>query len=353
MKAAIACKAIALGLADKGHTIREIPVADGGEGMASALTDSQQGDWIRCEVADPLGEIIRAGFGLIDNGTTAVIEMAEASGLDLLGEKVNDPWRASTFGTGQLICEAMDRGVKRVILGIGGSATNDGGTGMAEALGFRFLDSSGSQVSNLPEFLDGVTRIEFPKQSFPAITVACDVVNPLLGPEGCTRIYGPQKGILEEDFEKHEARLQHLAALLDAKDFADQPGAGAAGGLGFGCLAFTGAKLEPGFDLVAETLNLEEAIAKADLIITGEGKIDHQSLQGKAPAGVAKLAKKHGKAVIAFCGVNEAGHAEELFDEIFEIKRGDLDLEESIKAGPDLLRQTAQNASSQFFGSGK
>lgn len=353
MTAATACQAIALGLAEGGHSIREIPVADGGEGMATALTESQNGDWIRCEVAGPLGDRIDAGFGLIEKGTTAVIEMAEASGLDRLGERVNDPWRASTFGTGQLICEAMKRGVKQILLGIGGSATNDGGSGMAEALGFHFLDSSHSPVSGLPENLDEVTQIEFPDRTFPRITVACDVINPLLGPGGCTRIYGPQKGVRDEDIEKHEARLRHLVTLLGAEEFAHQPGAGAAGGLGFGCLAFTGAKLERGFDLIAEALQLEEAIAQTDLVITGEGKIDQQSLQGKAPAGVAKLARKHGKAVIAFCGINETKSAEHPFDEIFEIEREDLDLTASIKAGPRLLRQTTQNASSQFFGSGK
>lgn len=343
-----ACRAIEEGLKNGNHETRCVPVADGGDGMAGTLTDALGGEWREVEVSGPLGALVQAGYGIIENGKTTVIEMAEASGLALLGESVKDPWSASTYGTGQLIADAIAQGAKKVILGIGGSATNDGGSGMALALGYRFLDAEGNEVCAVPANLESVVRIEHPSSpDFPEVTVACDVVNPLLGPDGCTRIYGPQKGILPSDFEKHEARLEHLSSYFGdiGTHSAQIPGSGAAGGLGFGSLVFLNARLVPGFDLVSNILNLEEQVRWADIVITGEGKIDAQSLEGKAPAGVASLAKKHGKKVLGFCGLRGDGDLGACFDRIYEIEKGDRSVEESMRDGAELLKLTVEKVS--------
>ncbi|MEX2578253.1 MAG: glycerate kinase [Verrucomicrobiales bacterium] len=358
MSAMEACRAIAEGLragdSSNGHDIRCLPVADGGDGLARTLTDAQDGEWIEAEVAGPLGEAATAGYGLVDEGRTAVVEMAAASGIALLEDRPKDPWRASTRGTGELILHARGRGASRLVLGIGGSATNDGGVGMASALGFRFLDASGDPVLDLPAELLSVRKMLPPEHSdLPATTVACDVVNPLLGPEGCTRIYGPQKGIAPEEMERHEQRLQHLVALAGetGKEFAARPGAGAAGGLGFGSLVFLGAELLPGFDLVADRLGLERHVAWADLVVTGEGKLDRQSLSGKAPCGVAGLARRLGKATAAFCGVLEDPALESHFGPIREIRQPILTLAENMARGPELLRREAEAAAPAIFSS--
>lgn len=343
-----ACRAIEAGLREQlpeeTHTIEMLPVADGGDGMARALTEAANGEWRTTTVTDPLGEPIEAGYGWLEEERTAVIEMAEASGLALLGERTNDPWSASTSGTGELIAKAMEDGAESILLGIGGSATNDGGTGMAHALGFRFLDRTGTELDDLPAQLDGAITILPPDQpDFPEIIVACDVQNPLLGAEGCTRVYGPQKGIDEADFSRHESRLTQLVLVLgELGETASQlSGAGAAGGLGFGCLAFLRARLEPGFTLVADYLGLPAAIARADLVITGEGKLDAQSLQGKAPCGVAELAREAGKPVVAFCGAKEEGAVRSEFDDIIEIAQPDWPVERNMAEAARLLGQAA------------
>ena len=330
-------------------SIREAPVADGGEGMAAALCAAYGGEWLTCRVSGALGSPVTAGYGWIPGRKMAVIEMAEASGLWRLADRSNDPWLASTFGTGEMMLHAIERGVESIILGIGGSATNDGGTGMAQALGFRFLDAAGEEMP-VPSRLTDVVTIDKPSTPLPEISVACDVNNPLLGPSGSTRVYGPQKGIAEADFSRHERRLLHLVQLLDAESEADLPGSGAAGGLGFGCLALLEARLQPGFALVAEALRLEDEIEWADLVITGEGKIDGQSDMGKAPAGVAAMAKRAGKPVVAFCGLDTTapgGNAG--FDRIWELEKGDLSISESMKQGAALLRKTAASATSQLL----
>lgn len=330
-------------------SIREVPVADGGEGMAAALTAAYSGEWITCPASDALGSPVTAGYGWIPQQKMAVIEMAEASGLWRLSDSVNDPWQASTVGTGEMMLHAIKRGAGSIILGIGGSATNDGGTGMAQALGFRFLDAAGEEVP-VPSRLDDVLTIERPSSVFPEISVACDVNNPLLGPTGSTRIYGPQKGIAEHDFSRHEQRLAHLVDLLDSESAAATPGSGAAGGLGFGCLAFLQAQLQPGFALVADALRLEDDIEWADLVITGEGKIDGQSDMGKAPAGVAAMARQAAKPVVAFCGLNASDPAgNDNFDQIWELERGDLSIDESMRQGAALLRKTAASATSELL----
>lgn len=355
LTASEACASISAGLSEalpaEDLEIRSLPIADGGDGIAETLCSALEGRWREVNVTDPLGETVLAGYTMIDGGKTAVIEMARASGLALLGSRAKDPLRASTFGTGELILDAMNEGVSEIILGIGGSATNDGGTGMALALGFRFLNEKGDDLSDLPAELTLIQEIVAPElHSLPRITVACDVVNPLLGPNGCTAIYGPQKGISKESFALHESRLAHLVSLLGAhgEKSAKLPGAGAAGGLGFGAMVFLGAGLVPGFDLVAEKLNLEEAVSWADLVITGEGRIDLQSLQGKGPFGVVGMAKRHRKPTAAFCGSLGEGDLESVFGPLCEIRDPSLDLSENMSRGAELLRLAARDFSARL-----
>lgn len=342
-----ACAAIAGGLQealrDHRHEIRCIPIADGGDGIAETLLAATGGEWIETEVVDPLGSTLSAGYALLDGGKTAVIEMAKASGIVLLGDREKDPLRASTYGTGQLIQHAIAAGASEIVLGIGGSATNDGGTGLAEALGYRFEDAEGTPITSLPLGLERIARIVPPdKTTLPRVTVACDVTNPLLGPDGCTRVYGPQKGITPEDIPKHEERLAHLVKITkEGPVAATRPGAGAAGGLGFGALVFLNANLVRGFDLVAERLGLPAAVAEADLVITGEGSLDAQSLEGKGPHGVVRLASARGKATVAFCGRLEDRSLEYDFGPIVEIRDPGLSLEENMARGGELLRQAA------------
>jgi glycerate kinase len=347
LSAVEACAAITKGLRealpDPRHEIRSIPIADGGDGIAETLLAAAGGKWIETEVLDPLGSPLRAGYALLDGGKTAVIEMAKASGLVLLGGRKKEPLRATTYGTGQLIQHAIAAGADEIILGIGGSATNDGGTGLAEALGYRFEDAEGTPITRLPLGLERIARIFPPdKTTFPRVTVACDVTNPLLGPDGCTRIYGPQKGIAPEDIPKHEERLARLVKVTEAGPSAAQPGAGAAGGLGFGALVFLKADLVRGFDLVAERLGLPAAVAEADLVITGEGSLDAQSLEGKGPHGVVRLASARGKTTVAFCGRLEDRSLEDEFGPIVEIRDPRLSLEENMARGGELLRQAAR-----------
>jgi glycerate kinase len=349
LTAAEACAAIAEGLregfAGGDHEICCLPIADGGDGIADTLTNAAGGEWTSTMVRGPLGVPVTAGYGLIDEGKTAVIEMAAASGLALLGESPLDPLRASSYGTGELIRDAIARGVTEVLLGIGGSATNDGGTGMALALGYRFLDEAGDDLTDLPASLDRVARLLRP-DGFPCpkVTVACDVTNPLLGPRGCTAVYGPQKGISPEAFALHEARLARLVAAAGERGERASltPGAGAAGGLGFGAMIFLDATLVPGFDLVADRIGLVDAVQWADLVITGEGRLDHQSLEGKGPHGVVTLARTSGKATAAFCGSLGDAALESAFGPIAEIRDPHLSLAENMADGARLLRAAAR-----------
>ncbi|NLT71807.1 MAG: glycerate kinase [Verrucomicrobiaceae bacterium] len=349
LTAAEACAAIAAGLLegspDAAHEIRCLPIADGGDGIADTLTRAKNGTWIRREVHGPLGKKVTAAYGLLDGGKTAVIEMAAASGLALPGETRRDPLRASTYGTGELLRDAIARGVGEVLLGIGGSATNDGGSGMALALGYRFYDSAGNALTGPPADLDRLARIEPPDtSSFPEVIVACDVSNPLLGPRGCTAIYGPQKGITPETFSLHENRLARLVAATGerGKAAADTPGAGAAGGLGFGAMVFLGATLVPGFDLVATRIGLADAVSWADLVVTGEGRLDHQSLEGKGPGGVVALARAAGKSTAAFCGSLENRALEANFGPVVEIGVPQLPLTANLARGGEHLRAAAR-----------
>ena len=338
MSAAEVCSAVELVLRARGEVIAR-PISDGGEGFTATLQAALGGAWQSVTVRAPLGERVVAGYALC--GGVAVLEMAHASGLGLVPVAERDPWRASTFGTGELIMAAAARGVQEILVGIGGSATNDGGVGMAQALGFQFLDAGGREISDLPGRLMEVRAIVPPPQTLPPLQVACDVENPLLGADGCTRIYGPQKGIAVKDFAKHEERLAHLVSLLGVPAGV---GSGAAGGLGYGLVAFAGAELKPGFSLVARALGLEALVQQCDLIITGEGCLDASSLAGKAPAALARMAKAHGKPVVALCGCVEESALPELrewFTQILPITPQGMPLKEAMAAAPALLAEAA------------
>jgi glycerate kinase len=266
--------------------VEYLPMADGGEGTAEAIHDALHGRWVVHTVHDPLGRPVQARYALVEHGgeRLAVLEMSSPSGLALVSEADRDLLRASTFGTGELLAHALNEsGIGRVIVGIGGSATNDGGIGLAAALGYRFLNVDGAELVPVPAGLERLARIRLPV-ALPdtPVTVACDVVNPLLGPRGATRIYGPQKGLRGEEealvLEAGLKRLADAAAETFGRDDRDTPGAGAAGGLGFGLLTFCRAELCPGFELVSKVVGLEAAVSRADLLITGEGSLDGQTL---------------------------------------------------------------------------
>jgi len=318
------------------------PIADGGEGTAEALVTAQNGSWVEVETWDAQNRPVTARYGLMDQ-KEAVMEMSAASGLAMVSDLPLDPATASTYGTGLMLLDAMKR-VERAIIGIGGSATNDGGAGMARALGFRFLDMSGDELQVFPRDLDRLENIIPPtKAGALTVLVACDVNNPLLGESGCTQVYGPQKGV--RDFEFFESRLTRLAAVVKrglGVDARDIPGAGAAGGLGFGLMSFCGAKLVSGFDLIAESVRLHERTAAADLVITGEGKMDAQTLHGKGPLGVADMARALGKPVAALAGVIEDRELlQTRFDFLHQVKPESMPIPEAIAKARECLAMAA------------
>lgn len=286
-----------------------IPMADGGEGTVDAMLSSVPGVKIKVNVTDPLGRPIEASYGLIDNGLTAIIEMAAASGLTLLSDDERSPRITSTYGTGLLIRDALERGVNKILLGIGGSATNDGGAGMAVALGVKLLDSQGRALPLGGEALAMLDKIDMsginPNLSRAAVEVACDVQNPLCGPQGASAVYGPQKGASPEDVKVLDAALknfgEHLSSVTGA-NLLELAGGGAAGGLGAGAVGFLGAQLKAGSQIVLEVSSAEGKIQSADLVITGEGRTDFQTAYGKVPVGVAALAKKYNVPVLVISG---------------------------------------------------
>ena len=290
--------------------IKVLPLADGGEGTVEALTLGMGGELQSIEVTGPLNEQkVTAQYGILRNKKTAIIEMAAAAGLTLLPSEKRNPLYTTTYGVGEILRDAINKGCRHFIIGIGGSATNDGGLGMLQALGWQMLDSVGEAV---PHNAIGLERLAVIDDStvLPALKectfrIACDVTNPLLGQEGCSTVFGPQKGAPPNMIPIMDEWLQHYAELAKAKypqANPQAPGAGAAGGLGFAFLTFTNAALESGINIVMKETQLEEQIAVADMVITGEGRLDGQSIMGKAPIGVAHLAKKHAKPVIAFSG---------------------------------------------------
>lgn len=332
--------------------IRTIPMADGGEGTVEALVSATSGRTRTAEVTGPLGDRVQAAYGVLGDGKTAVIEMAAASGLALVPPAQRDPRIATTRGTGELIAHALDLGARRIIVGIGGSATNDGGAGMAQALGYRLLDASGNELPPGGAALRDLATIDAQGRHAQLdqceMLVACDVTNPLCGPLGASHVYGPQKGATPEAACELDNALRHFAGVIRDQlgvDVIELPGAGAAGGLGAGLLAFTGAKLRPGVALVAEACRLERAIAGADLVLTGEGRIDAQSAFGKVPVGVAQIAAKHGVPTVAVAGAIGDGF-EAVYKHgicaVFGITRAPQPIEEAYARTTTALEETAE-----------
>ncbi len=306
-------RAIAAGLAETfpEAEFRLVPMADGGEGTVDAWAANAAAEQIVVGVADPLGRHVAARYAYAPATATAVIEMAAASGLPLLHPDERNPLKTSTFGAGELVRDALSRGARHIILGIGGSATNDGGAGLASALGVRFLDARGRVLPQGGAALSRLAAIDMSgldrRLAKTRIEVACDVTNPLCGPNGASAVYGPQKGASKRDVARLDAALHRLAEVAAATSGCtradpESPGAGAAGGLGFGLVAFCGARLRRGVRIVAESVGLRERLKGCDLVITGEGRLDAQTANGKTPAGVAEVAKRAGVPCIAICG---------------------------------------------------
>jgi glycerate 2-kinase len=365
-----AAENIAKGLLDvlPDARIEIVPMADGGEGTAEAICDARGCSWIECKAHDPLGREIDARYGWIDQ------EMSEAAGMRRLSETESDPIRATTSGVGEMILDATKRGANEIIIGLGGSATNDGGFGMARAVGFRFLRNEKELTSAVTE-MEQLTEIMLPEKLIgtlvstahpnhrrlsqppvqhvlPTITAAVDVKNQLLGENGATRVFGPQKGASKSDLDNLERALTRLADVV-AKGFGfdcrNQPGAGAAGGLGFGLLSFCGATIRPGFEVVAEAVGLEGKMKGADLVITGEGSLDRQTLEGKTPVGVARLARKIGKPVFAIVGrASDDQELREIFDGIYQNARPGMSQQENMKRAAELLRENAREVAETF-----
>ena len=330
-------KGILAAIPDAGVVVN--PLADGGEGTVDALIEGLGAKKIPVTVTGPLGEKVSCYYGFLEETKSAVMEMASAAGITLVTKK--DPLRASTYGVGEMIADALKRGCKNFMIGIGGSATNDGGIGMLKALGFEFFDEDGNDVGEGAAALVKIevirTENKNPLLSGAKFQIACDVKNPLCGKQGATYIFGPQKGVTEEQKEQVDEAMRHYADVtkesLDC-DFADCEGAGAAGGLGYAFLSYLAGELIPGVELILQATGLEEKMKNADVVVTGEGRLDAQTVMGKAPVGVAALAKKYNAKVIAFAGsvapeasvCNQAG-----IDAFFPIVRGVTTLEEAMK----------------------
>lgn len=329
----------------------KVPIADGGEGTVDALVTAAKGEYRTVEVMGPLPEMrVKAKYGII-HGKTAVIEMAQASGLPLIPTGKRDPLNATTYGTGELIRKALDEGIRDFIIGIGGSATNDGGIGAAQALGVKFLDGFGKEVGLGGKQLQHIEKIILddmdPRIKESTITVICDVSNPLTGPHGATAVYGPQKGVTEETFNILESGMKNYERLIKettGMDMSKVPGSGAAGGLGAALVAFFGAVLKPGIDTILDYVRFEELIEGADLVITGEGRIDGQSLYGKVPVGIARRCKSKGVKVIAIVGGMGPG-AQKVYDcgiaSIMPIVNAPISLDEAIARSQELLKDAA------------
>ena len=335
--------------------VRKIPIADGGEGTVAALVTATDGQLRQAEVTDPLGNKISAHWGVLGDGRTAVIEMAAASGLPLVPKEKRDPRVTTTYGTGELIKAALADGLAKIIIGIGGSATNDGGTGMARALGVRFLDAAGREVAAGGGSLAEICQIDTtgldPRLKNTEIVVACDVDNPLCGTRGASAVFGPQKGATPEMVQQLDAGLAKYASCArqaTGRDVAEKAGAGAAGGLGAGLMFFTPAQLKPGVEIVLDAVGFSDIVRDADFVITGEGRTDFQTAFGKAPVGVAKVAKTHGAPVFCISGGLGEGADDVLaqgIDAVMSICERPLSLEECMAAGAQLIEPAAARLS--------
>ena len=339
----------------------KIPMADGGEGTVQSLVDATGGQLLTERVVDPLGYEIEAEYGILGDRTTAVIEMAAASGLTLVPFDRRDPFVTTTYGTGQLIRAALNRGCEKLIIGIGGSATNDGGAGMAEALGVKLLTADGESISPGGRglgALDTINRAGLDSRlGATATVVACDVDNPLTGTNGAAHVYGPQKGATPDMVETLDENLERFASIVQrdtGRSVGNVPGSGAAGGLGAGLIAFLNAELKSGVEIVIEAVQLEQQLEGASFVVTGEGEINFQTVFGKTPVGVAKLAKKYGIPVIAIAGsiadgadeVHEAG-----IDAVIDIVPTPMPLESAVRNAFDLTVQASTRAA-RFISTG-
>lgn len=331
----------------------KIPVADGGEGTVEAMVAAMQGHLVHVDVTGPLGNTIQAFYGLSGDERSAFIEMAAASGLERVPANLRDPLKTTSWGTGELIRHALDAGVEHIIIGIGGSATNDGGAGMVQALGARLLDAQDEDIAHGAMGLESLARIDIsqldPRLAGCRIEVACDVTNPLTGKEGASVVFGPQKGATAEMIPRLDRALTHYAQLI-ARDLdvnvLELAGGGAAGGMGAALYAFCGAQLRRGIEIVTDALRLDACVADADLVVTGEGRIDSQTIHGKVPVGVAKIAKRYNKPVIGIAGsltadvgvVHEHG-----LDAVFSVIYTICSLDEALKNASENVRMTARN----------
>ncbi|MFN2476742.1 MAG: glycerate kinase [Chthoniobacterales bacterium] len=315
-------------------------VADGGEGTASVIGAAAEGEWHTCNVHDANGRTVASRYCTIDEGAQAIIDVSAAAGLWRVELAARDVDAASSFGVGEMLLDAAARDVREIVVGLGGSATNDGGFGMARALDFRFLDRAGCEIGNSVSELLRLSRIDAPESlRLPRIIAAADVRNPLLGDRGATRVFASQKGACPDQFDELEEALRRLADVVATDlgiDPRDQPGAGAAGGLGFGLVGFCGAEIRRGFDIVADAIGLSDAINHADIVITGEGRLDAQTAEGKAPAGVAKRARAAGKPVFAIVGRVDDGM--QIFDRVFSLAGPGISEADAIQNAPQLLR---------------
>lgn len=322
------------------------PIADGGEGTGAIFMNTLGGEEVRAAAHDALGRPVSAAYTWFPDRKLAVIEMSEASGLWRLAASELNPLIASTYGTGELMADALARGAEALYITLGGSATNDAGIGMAAALGWQFFDGTGNEMTPVPENFGMIHRIAAPKaRRMCRVKALSDVNNPLLGSRGATRVYAAQKGADTAKMDILEEALRHVADLCRkhfGSDFRDAPGAGATGGLGFGLLTFCDATIEQGFDAVSELLGLEGRIAQADLVITGEGRLDAQTLHGKGPAEVARIARRHNRPVVAFAGAVTGTFPD--FDACIPIADGPLTLDESRSRAAELLRSAAERA---------
>ena len=338
--------------------ILKLPIADGGEGTVDVLVTATQGKYFSTKVSGPTGEYINAKWGMLGNSKTAVIEIAEACGLHLVTLKKRNPMNTSSFGVGELILAATDEGAEHIIIGLGGSATNDGGMGFLKAIGVQFLDSFGKELTGGVESLNTLSDINITsidsRLKGVSFEIACDVDNPLIGPQGASVIFGSQKGADEKMINQLDNLLSHYSRIASSKlnnNLSMQPGAGSAGGIGYGFLAFLKADQKSGVQIILEKLNFEQHLSTTDLVITGEGRFDSQSLRGKAPMGVIDYARKHKCSIFVIAGSTENDEILENkydIDKVFSIISKDLSFEQSIANPNDSLMATAKKAAQHY-----
>ena len=337
---------------------KKVSIADGGEGTVEAIVEAVNGEYKFVEVSGPFGDKVKARFGVI-RGNTAVLEMAESSGLNLVKRENLNPYKANTYGVGEMLKAILDMGIRDIYIGLGGSATNDGGAGMLSSLGVKFYNLNGERIGYTPEELKNIVKVDIseldPKILEAQITVLSDVSNPLYGINGASYIYGPQKGATPQDVKILDKILENYGNIIDntvGKNFSEKPGSGAAGGLGYALMSVCGAEFKEGIVKIMELIELENLIKDADLVITGEGRIDNQSVNGKAPVGIAKMAKKYNIPVIAIVG-SSTRNLDDIYangiDLVMDIINEPMKLERAIHDVKELLEFAGEKAMRAFF----